>query len=100
MDNGEKEKAMATRLKQIVKHTSRRKATPKMPKNVMNIAPKNLKETSSSSSSPAFSIQQDGIHPPINQGSSEDAKNDTPGNKPSTVRTPFVWKTWRVKYKV
>jgi hypothetical protein len=93
MDHGEKEKAVTASLKQVVKHTSRQKATPRVPKELsrlMNIAPKNSREASSSSSSPTLSIQQDGIHPPVNQDLSEDIEVDTPGNKPSTVRTLFA----------
>jgi C6 transcription factor Pro1 len=43
MDNGEKERAMTNSLKQIVKHTSRRKATTQLSKQrdpVVTIAPK------------------------------------------------------------
>lgn len=90
MDHGEKEKAVATSLKQVVKHSSRRKASTRMPSRLMNIAPKSLKEASSSSSSPGLSIQQDGTHPPENKGSSEDIEDNTAKDKPSTVRTCFT----------
>ena len=63
MDSGERERAVANGIKEIVKHTSRRKATAQHPRqrdHVIRIAP-NLSNASeeSSSSGPVSNRQQD-----------------------------------------
>ncbi|TVY56877.1 Pestheic acid cluster transcriptional regulator 3 [Lachnellula cervina] len=89
MDNGEEEKAMAHSIKQVVKHTSRRKGRlgasinqlqdryGKKPRShVVNIAPKSL--DGSSSSSPDSTLESD---PPTGQSNS-------PAN-PGPAHTPL-----------
>ncbi|CAO2648883.1 Nn.00g098320.m01.CDS01 [Neocucurbitaria sp. VM-36] len=65
MDNGEKEKAVANSLKEIVRHTSRRKATdrlPEQPNSLIRIEPKASSVAVSSESDSEAAILQDHGH--------------------------------------
>ncbi|TVY49393.1 Pestheic acid cluster transcriptional regulator [Lachnellula occidentalis] len=106
MDNGEKEKAMAHSIKQVVKHTSRRKGrlgtsisqlqnrySKKSGSQVVNIAPKSL--DGSSSSSPDSNLESD--HPtahsnsPANPGPADTSMSpsvDTLSEAQSTPHQP------------
>jgi hypothetical protein len=72
MDNGERERAVANNIKEIVKHTSRRKATTQHPRqrdHVIRIAPiPSTAPEESSSSGPASNRQHD-TPPPSDHGS-------------------------------
>ena len=66
MNNGEKKSAVANSLKEIVKHTSRRKATAQHSKHrdpIIRIAPKASNNSVESSSSDPGSRSQNGILP-------------------------------------
>ena len=74
MDNGEKEKAVANGIKEIVKHTSRRKPTTQLPRQrdqPIGIAPNSNGSMESSSSHPASNRQHD-TPPPSDHGSSQE----------------------------
>ena len=79
MDNGEKERAVANSLKEIVKHTSRHKATTRLSKQrdpVTRIAPKPSSVSVENSVSGPESRGQRSVPPPLDHGSSqEDAIN-------------------------
>ena len=75
MDNGEEERAVVDSLKQIVKHTSRRKATNKPLKQrdpIIRIAPKSASASVENSSSGTGSNPQLGVSPPSDHGSSQE----------------------------
>lgn len=80
MDNGEGERAVVDSLKQIVKHTSRRKAADKASKQrdpTIRIAPKSASASvENSSSSGTGSRAQLGISPPSDHESSQE--NEVP----------------------
>jgi hypothetical protein len=68
MNNGEKKRAVANSLKEIVKHTSRRKATAQHSKHrdpIIRIAPKASNHSVESFSSNPRSRSQNGITPPL-----------------------------------
>jgi C6 transcription factor Pro1 len=68
MNNGEKKRAVANSLKEIVKHTSRRKATVQHSKHrdpIIRIAPKSSNHSVESSSSGPRSKSQNGVTPPL-----------------------------------
>ncbi len=79
MDNGERERAVANSLKEIVKHTSRRKATTQFSKQrdpVARIAPKYSNGSVENSYSGPESNHQHGVTPPLDHGpSKEDGAN-------------------------
>jgi hypothetical protein len=75
MNNGEKERAVANSLKEIVKHTSRRKATTLFSKQrdpIIRIAPKSSNGFLENSSSGPGSSRQHGVNPPLDYGSSQE----------------------------
>jgi len=79
MDNGEEERAVVDSLKQIVKHTSRRKATDKVPKQrdpIIRIAPKSASASVEDSSSGTGPRPQLGVSPPPDHGSSLHVENE------------------------
>ncbi len=80
MDNGEGERAVVDSLKQIVKHTSRRKAADKASKQrdpTIRIAPKSASASvENSSSSGTGSRAQLGVSPPSDHESSQE--NEVP----------------------
>ncbi|KAK9366157.1 fungal-specific transcription factor domain-containing protein [Lipomyces kononenkoae] len=74
MDHGEKERAIANSIKDIVKQTSRRKASSqlsKKPRPIVTIAPKSLNDPVESSSSSSESNRPQGPNPPSDHGSSQ-----------------------------
>ena len=75
MDNGEREKAVANGIKEIVKHTSRRKITTQLSSrqqvHVIRIAP-NPSNAPLGSSSGAISNRQHDTPPPSDHGSSQE----------------------------
>jgi C6 transcription factor Pro1 len=87
MDNGEKEKAVANGIKEIVKHTSRRKTTTQTSKpreSITRIAPKLTNGSLESSSVPVTKLQQ--ATPPSDHGSSfEGAKEMQDGSTVSLL---------------
>jgi len=75
MDNGEEERAVLDSFKQIVKHTSRRKATNKLSKQrdpIIRIAPKSASASVESSSSGTESTPQLGVGLPSGHGSAQE----------------------------
>ena len=75
MDNGENERAVANSLKEIVRHTSRRKATTQFSTQrdpVIRIAPKSSNGSVENSSSGPWSSRQHGVTPPLDHGSSQE----------------------------
>jgi hypothetical protein len=76
MDNGEKEKAVASGIKEIVKHISRRKVTTQLSSrqrdHVIIIAPNPSNVPLGSSSSGAISNRQLDTPPPSDHGSSQE----------------------------
>ena len=75
MDNGEKEKAVANGIKDIVKHTSRRKGTgqTQIPRNreaIIRIAPRLPNDSVATAAVPVASVQQ--ATPPSDHGSSSE----------------------------
>jgi C6 transcription factor Pro1 len=76
MDNGEREKAVANGIKEIVKHTSRRKITTQLSSrqqdHVIRIAPNPSNVPLGSSSSGAISNRQHDTPPPSDHGSSQE----------------------------
>lgn len=75
MNNGEKERAVANSLKEIVKHTSRRKATTQFSKQrdpIIRIAPKLSNGSVENSTSSPGSSRQHGVTPPLNHESSQE----------------------------
>ena len=75
MDNGEKERAVVNSLKEIVRHTSRRKATTQFSTQrdpVIRIAPKPSNGSMEYSSSDPGSSRQHVITPLLDHGSSQE----------------------------
>jgi C6 transcription factor Pro1 len=76
MDNGEREKAVANSIKEIVKHTSRRKIMTQLSSrqqdHVIRIAPNPSNVPLGSSSSGAISNRQLDTPPPSDHGSSQE----------------------------
>jgi hypothetical protein len=75
MNNGEKEIAVANSFKDIVKHTSRRKATTLFSKRrdpIIRIALKSSNGSVENSSSGPGSSRQYGVTPPLDYGSSQE----------------------------
>lgn len=82
MDNGEKERAMANSIKEIVKHTWRRKATTKFPKQYginIKLAPKTLTGSGDNSLSDPWSSRRFSGNAAVDRGATgEDAGNMLP----------------------
>ena len=75
MDNGDEERAVVESLKQIVKHTSRRKATnipSKQRHSIIRIAPKSASASVQNSSSGTVSSPQLDVSPPSVDGSAQE----------------------------
>ena len=75
MDSGEKERAVANSLKEIVKHTSRRKATTQLPKqrgSIIRIARKSSNGSITNSSSGSGSSRPHGLTLPLDNGSPQE----------------------------
>jgi hypothetical protein len=75
MDNGEKERAVANQLKDIVKHTSRRKATNGLSTKrdlIVKIAPKSMRSSVEGSTSDPESNRYRGANPLLTPASSEE----------------------------
>jgi hypothetical protein len=77
MNDGEKERAVASSLKEIVKHTSRRKGTTKFPKlrdSIIPIAPKSSNGSMKNASSGPESNSQHEVTPPSDQSREQGVK--------------------------
>jgi hypothetical protein len=74
MDGGEKEKAVANSLKEIVKHTSRRKTATQSKQSLhsIKIAPKPKNGPTENSTSDSGSSQKDSVTPRLDYGPSRD----------------------------
>ena len=75
MNDGEKERAVTNSLKEIVKHTSRRKAATNVSKQrdpIIRIAPKSSNGSVEDSASGFASSHQYDITPPSDHGSSQE----------------------------
>jgi len=94
MDNGEREKAISNSLKEIVKHTSRRKNKPQNSRqhdSIARIAPRPLNGTVEVLSSGPVSNRQHGLAPLSDHGSSQQHGS----NVPQTASGVSILKLWQ-----